>query len=74
MIVRAHKCTQIQTKILQKRTWWPQSPNQICLYSTSGTLFLLFVQQTCQNIARTIKICSISLVHQMNGWAIPQDH
>ena len=29
-------------------------------YSTSGTLFLLFVQQTCQNIAR---ISSISLVH-----------
>ena len=32
------------------------------LYSTSGTVFLLFVQQTCQNIAR---MCSthILLVH-----------
>ena len=32
-------------------------------YSTSGTLFLLFVQQTCQNIARMVEISSISLVH-----------
>ena len=41
------------------------SPNQGTskTYSTSGTLFLLFVHQTCQNIARMIKISSISVVH-----------
>ena len=38
-------------------------------YSTCGTLFLLFVQQTCQHIAR---MSSISLVHSLHGWAIPQ--
>ena len=32
-------------------------------YFTSGTLFLLFLQQTCQNITRTIEISCISLVH-----------
>ena len=36
------------------------SGQPVRLYSTSSTLFLLFVQQACQNIAR---ICSISLVH-----------
>ena len=40
-------------------------------YSTSGTLLLLFVKQTCHNIAR---ISSTSLVHWMHGWAIPQDN
>ena len=40
-------------------------------YSTSGTLFLFFVKQTCQKNAR---IRSISLVHRMYGWAIPQDN
>ena len=40
-------------------------------YSTSVTLFLLFVQQTCHNIAR---ISSMSLVHGVHGWAIPQDN
>ena len=39
---------------------WPVRP-----YSTSSTLFLLFVQQTCQNIAR---ISSMSIL------AIPQDN
>ena len=38
------------------------SPNQVSPYSTSGTLFLLFVQQTCQNIARRFEISTISLV------------
>ena len=37
-----------------------KSGQPVRMYSTSGTLFLLFVQQTCQNIA---KISSISLVH-----------
>ena len=40
-------------------------------YSISGTLFILFVQKTHQNIAR---ISSISLVHCMHGWAIQQDN
>ena len=46
--------------------------NKTC---SSSTLFLLFVQQTCQNIARTIEISSISLVHLMHGWgwAISQE-
>ena len=47
------------------------SPNQVGqshLYTTLGTYFF---QQTCQNIARTIKISNISLVHCMHGWAIP---
>ena len=43
---------------------WP-----VMLFSTFGTLFLLFVQQKCQNIA---KKCSISLILRMQGWAIPQ--
>ena len=38
---------------------------QVRLYSTSGTLFLLFVQQTCQNVAR---ISSISLVCFTCAW------
>ena len=38
----------------------PKSGWLVRQYSTSRTLFLLFVQQTCQNIAR---ISSISLVH-----------
>ena len=53
------------------------SPNQVGQsrpYSTSGTLYILLVQQTCQNIARTIEIISILLVHWMRGWAIPQDN
>ena len=37
-----------------------KSGQPVRLYSTSGTLFLLFVQQTCQNIAR---ISSILLDH-----------
>ena len=43
-----------------------KSPNQVGQvrpYSTSGTLFLYFVQQKYQNIARMI---------EMHGWAIPQ--
>ena len=36
---------------------FPYASNE---YSTSGTLFLLFVQQTCPNIAR---ISSVSIVH-----------
>ena len=48
------------------------SPNQVGLrsYSTCGTLFLLFVQQACLNIARK---SIMSLVHLTDGWAIPQD-
>ena len=42
------------------------------LYSTSNTLLLLLVEQTCQKIARTPDISSISFVHRMDGWAIPQ--
>ena len=33
-----------------------QSGQPVRPYSTSGTLFLLFVQQTCQNIARISSI------------------
>ena len=40
-------------------------------YSTCSTLFLLFVQQTYQNLTR---ICSFSLVHRIHGWAVPQDN
>ena len=43
-------------------------------YSTSGTLFLLFVQQISQNIARTFEISSISLVPSMHESAIPEDN
>ena len=39
----------------KSKSGWP-----VRQYSTSGTLFLLFVEQTCQNIAR---ISSISLVN-----------
>ena len=45
----------------------PNPVGQSHLYTTLGTYFF---QQTCQNIARTIKISSISLVHCMHGWAI----
>ena len=48
-----------------------KSDRPVTPYSIFGTLFPLFVQQTCQNIAR---ISSISLVHCMQGWAIPQDN
>ena len=37
-------------------------------YSTSSTLFLLFVQQKCQNTARISTVFTCSLMH---GWAIP---
>ena len=52
------------------------SPNQVgqsrpCF--TSGTLFLLFVQQTCQNIPWMIEISSISLVY-LHGLAVPLDN
>ena len=50
----------------------PNQAGQSRLYSTSGTIFLFFVQQTCQNIARTIEISSISL--DRHGWAVPQDN
>ena len=70
-----HRCKQKQPKILQNRTCWPQVQIRPAskAYSTSSTLFLSFVQQTCQNIARITEIIStgISLVH---GWAIKQDN
>ena len=60
MICAHSQCKQKQTKILQNRICWPQVQiRSVRTYVTSGTLFLLFVQQTCQNIAR---ISSISLV------------
>ena len=48
------------------------------LYSTSGTIFLLFVQQTCQNTARTIEKavlhlftkCMDGLFHKLREWCI----
>ena len=36
-----------------------KSGQPIRLYSTSGTLFLLFVQQTCQNNARIRSISPV---------------
>ena len=48
-----------------------KSGQPVMLYSTSGTLFLLFFQQACQSITR---ISSISLVHWIHEWAIPQDN
>ena len=48
-----------------------KSGQPVRLYSISGTLLLLFFQQTCQNIAI---ISSISLVHLMHEWGIPQDN
>ena len=71
-----HRCEQKKEKILQNRTCWPPSLNQVGHprpNSTSCTLFILFVQQTCQNIARMIEITSISLVYRMHGWAVPQN-
>ena len=62
IIMHTHRCKQKQTQILENRTCWPQSKSgrPIRPYSTSSILFLLIIQQTCQNIAR---ISSISLVH-----------
>ena len=51
----------------------PKQVGHVSPYSTFGELFLSFVQQTCQNNARTIEISSISPVHSMHGWAIPED-
>ena len=71
-----HRCKQKQPKILQDRTCW----QQVQIRSASKALFhflyiiSLFVQQTCQNIARIMEISSMSLVHRMHGWAIPQDN
>ena len=44
-------------------------------YSTSDTLFLLFVQQTCQNIARItvfhlLTECMDGLFHKITEWGI----
>ena len=62
MICAQAQCKQKQKEILENRTCSPQSQSgePVRPSSTSGTFFLLFVQQTCQNIAR---ISSISLVH-----------
>ena len=58
------------------------SPNQVGQprpYSTSGTLYLLFVQQICQNIATTAEIsriyhlfteCIDGLLHKITEWCI----
>ena len=61
MICVHAQCKQKQTKILiEHADHKSKSGRPVRPYSTSSTLFLLFVQQKCQNIAR---ICSISLVH-----------
>ena len=76
-----HRCKRKQQKILQNKTCWPPSPNQFGHprpNSTSCTLFILFVQQTCQNTARMIAIPSISLFiecmdglfHKISEWCI----
>ena len=54
-------CARTDVNKNNKRYYGIEHPNQVNQY-TSGTLFLKFVQQKCQNIARTIEI-SISLVH-----------
>ena len=51
----------------------PKQVGHVSPYSTFGELFLSFVQQTCQNNARRIEISSISPVHSMHGWVIPED-
>ena len=55
---------QLQTKTTKDMITaghYSKSGRPVRPYSTSGTLCLLFVQQTCQNIARPIGISSISL-------------
>ena len=76
--VRTQKCKQKQQikecYRIEHAGHKAKSGQPVRQYSTSGTLFLFFVPQTCQNIARTIEISSISLVHWMHGWAIQQNN
>ena len=59
-----HRCKQKQLNYGIEHTGHKSKSGQpVRSYSTYGTLFLLFVEQTCQNIATMIEKRSISIVH-----------
>ena len=72
MIVHTHRYKQTLLKNrIEHAGRKSKSGLPVKLYFTYDTLFHLFIQKTCQNIARRIEISSILLVYLKHGLAIP---